>query len=174
MPLDLTKGYQALRRGRHSTPGASYFITFCTADRATGLTGIQVGQAIQGEWHVMENDGQWIVRCATIMPDHLHLLIELGAKLTLGKAVARIKSRTAAALRSANLAWQSGYFDHRLRPGESALPYFHYVYLNPYRAKLMATDAEWPWFFCGPEDRAWFMPHLDRGLPLPEWLADLP
>lgn len=122
----------------------------------------------------MQNDGLWIVRCATIMPDHLHLLIELRAELTLGKAVARIKSRTAAALRSANLAWQSGYFDHRLRPGESALPYFHYIYLNPYRAKLIATGTEWPWFFCGSEDRAWFLPLLDQGQPLPEWLADLP
>jgi REP element-mobilizing transposase RayT len=174
MPHDRSKGYQALRRGRHSTPGAGYFITFCTADRTTGLTGIEIGQAVQGESRVMQKDDLWVVRCSTIMPDHLHLLVELGLKLDLSKAVARLKSRTAAALRGANLKWQAGYFDHRLRPHESALPYFHYIYLNPYRAKLIEAGTEWPWFFCGAEDRAWFLPLLDNGLPVPEWLADLP
>jgi REP element-mobilizing transposase RayT len=108
------------------------------------------------------------------MPDHIHLLIQLGDVLSLGKCIARFKSKTVAALRLEGMAWQPGYFDHRLRSREDRRPYFIYIYLNPYRAGLLLAESVWPGFLCGVQDAQWFMPYLSNGLPEPEWLAGLP
>lgn len=174
MPLDPNKGYRSLLRGRHSVVGAEYFITFCTESRRAGLAAEPVATRILAENCCMVAEGVWIARCAVIMPDHVHLLVRLGDRLALGRAVARLKSKSTAALNAFGLAWQDGYHEHRLRRHDSPLPLFLYVYLNPYRAGLLSVEASWPWFLCGESDRQWFMPMLDKGLPEPTWLADLP
>ena len=174
MPTDPAKGYRALRTGRFSATGETYFLTFCTAERAPGLHRDELADEIVGELNLMERECIWAIRCATVMPDHVHLLATLGNRLPLGRAVARLKAKTVSALRRSGLGWQQGYFDHRLRPREDQLGYFHYVFLNPYRAGLIATGDKWPWFVCGNEDEKWFRPLLNQGLPEPEWLSGLP
>jgi len=108
------------------------------------------------------------------MPDHVHLLVQLVDRLTLGQAVARLKSKSGTSLITAGIRWQDGHCEHQMRPREDRLPVFLYIYLNPYRANLLPAGKIWPWFVCGEADRAWFMPMLDQGLPEPAWLADLP
>lgn len=174
MPLDPHKGYRSLLKGRHSRSGSEYFITFCTELRRRGLDAQPVAVMILAEIQAMETEDVWLPRCAVVMPDHVHLLVPLSDKLSLGKAVARLKSKSAASLRVAGLRWQAGYYEHQMRPKEDRLPVFLYIYLNPYRAKLLTTRESWPWFVCGATDREWFMPMLDQGLPEPAWLADLP
>jgi len=171
MPSDPAQGHAALRRGRISTPNAAYFLTICTDQRASGLTEAEVGANILGEMQAAQNDGVWSVRCAVIMPDHFHLLVELGAKLSLEKAVSRLKAKTSAGLRAIGLGWERGFFDHRLRADDDRLEVFLYVYLNPYRAGLCARTESWPWFHCHPDDWTWFRDYLDTDRPPPQWLA---
>jgi putative transposase len=174
MTLDPSKGYRALRHGRHSQGGGEYFVTFCSEHRQTGLTKDSVGLEIVAEIHQMETEGIWSLRCGVIMPDHIHLLFQLGEKLPLGKAIARLKSKSNLQLKAGGLHWQEGYFDHRVRPKEDPLPIFLYTYLNLYKAGLLPADTSWPWFICGREDKDWFSGYLDEGLPEPTWLAGLP
>jgi len=174
MALDPHKGYRSLLRGRSSQSGSEYFLTFCTAHRQQGLDAEPIASAILAEIHRMETEGVWRSRCAVVMRDHIHLLVQLADKLTLGKAVARLKGKTSARLKAAGIPWQDGYYEHLMRPKEDRLPVFLYIYLNPYRAGLLPAGKIWPWFVCGEEDRAWFMPMLDQGLPAPDWLANLP
>lgn len=171
MPSDPAKDHAALRRGRVSTPNAVYFLTVCTERRAAGLTDPQVASRILGEMQAMQTDDVWSVRCAVIMPDHAHLLIELGAKLSLEKAVSRLKAKPSAGLRAAGLGWERGFFDHRLRADDDRLDVFLYVFLNPYRAGLCAGTESWPWFYCHPDDWAWFRDYLNADRPPPDWLA---
>jgi len=126
---------------------------------------------VLGEMQSMEADQVWSVRCAVIMPDHVHLLIELGDRLSLEKAVSRLKAKTSAALRAAGITWERGFFDRRLRARDAALDVFLYVYLNPYRAGLTERAQRWPWFYCRPSDWEWFKSYLDEDRPPPEWLA---
>ena len=121
----------------------------------------------------METDGIWNVRCMVIMPDHIHLLVQLGEKLTLGQTIARWKAKSSKLLKSVGLRWQDGYFEHRIRSTESRLPVFLYIYLNPYRANLILENSIWPWFICSEEDQLWFKSYLKQGLPEPAWLACL-
>jgi putative transposase len=173
MSPDPAKGYRALLRRRYSQAGLEYFITFCSEARQAGLTDATVASAFLTELQQMETEAIWRVRSAVTMPDHVHMLLALGEKLPLGKAVARLKSKTAARLAECGLSWQAGYFDHRMRSAEERLPIFLYLYLNPYRAGLVPAESDWPWFVCSSED-SWFRAYLGR-LPLePSWLADLP
>lgn len=174
MTLDPDKGYRALRHGRHSQGGIEYFVTFCTDQRHRGLASEAVAPGIITEIQQMAAEDVWNMRCAVIMPDHVHLLFQLGEKLTLGRTIARLKSKSITGLKAVGLRWQSGYFEHRLRSEEDPLPLFLYIYLNPYKEGLLLPKAPWPWYLCRQEDMDWFAGYLDQGLPEPAWLADLP
>ncbi|HQY05479.1 MAG TPA: hypothetical protein PLQ52_05410 [Lacunisphaera sp.] len=94
--------------------------------------------------------------------------------MTLGRAIARLKSKSITGLKSGGLRWQNGYFEHRLRPEEDPLPLFLYIFLNPCKSGLLPPKPRWPWYFCRQEDMDWFAGYLDQGLPEPVWLAELP
>lgn len=170
MRFDPTKGHAALRRGRYSHPSAEYFLTLCTDGRQRGLTQSPAAEAIMGEFHAMETDESWNVRCAVIMPDHLHVLVILGERLSLGKSVQRVKAKTSAVLRAQGIAWERGFFDRKLRPDDDRLAIFRYVYLNPYRAQLVSVTQDWPHYHCREEDWRWFRDYLHDERPYPEWL----
>jgi REP element-mobilizing transposase RayT len=164
------RGYSALRRGRFSAPGCVYFLTICTADRAEALTYQDVSAAVREEISRMSSDNVWHVRAFTLMPDHVHILAELGGSLSLSQTVARLKAKTGAALFARDAKWQVNYFDHRLAAGESVLPILLYVYLNPYRKQLIKPSERWPWFYCRETEWSWFKDRLNDDLPEPAWL----
>ena len=118
----------------------------------------------------MNQDGTWKLRAATIMPDHLHLLIVLGERLALGRTISRLKSKTSAKMRETGIEWERDFFDHKLRADDSVLPLFLYLYLNPYRSDLITADQMWPHFICAEDDWNWFKDHLQDDRPPPEWL----
>ena len=77
-PIPHPRGYAALRRGRSSTPGCRYFLTVCTADRVKALTQKDVGVAVREEILRMASEGVWQTEAFTLMPDHVHILADLG------------------------------------------------------------------------------------------------
>ena len=119
----------------------------------------------------MESQAIWQVATGVIMPDHIHLLFEIGDVVDLSGAMRLFKGRLTPALRTRNLGWQEGYFDHRMREGEDRLPVFLYIYLNPYLANLLPRNQQWPGYFCAEREWAWFGPLTDESMPRPEWLA---
>jgi putative transposase len=170
MTYDPNRGHAALRRGRYSQPSAEYFLTLCTEARQSGLTTQGVADAILNETRAMSVDGTWTLLCAVIMPDHLHLLFNLGERLPLGKAVQRLKAKTSKTLRTGGIAWERGFFDRQIRADDDRLAIFRYIYLNPYQAGLLASSEKWPYFHCRDEEWAWFRDMLDCDRPCPEWL----
>lgn len=170
MTFDPTRGHAALRRGRCSQPSAEYFLTICTQAGRAGLVTQPVADAILHEARAMSADGTWILLCAVIMPDHLHLLINLGERLALGKAVQRMKAKTSVTLRARGLVWERNIFDRQIRPGDDRLAVFRYIYLNPYQAGLLSSSDRWPYYHCREGEWAWFRDMLDCDRPYPEWL----
>ena len=155
-----------------SIPGGEYFLTVCTNDRRAGLTTLLTAEGILTEMRVMDADATWQLRCAVVMPDYVHLLMILGERLTLGKCVSRLKSKTSAAVRAARpeVEWERDFFDRHIRVEEDRLSLFLYIYLNPYRAGLCERAARWPWYYCRDEDWSWFKDYLHEDRPVPEWL----
>ena len=170
MTRDPEKGHAALRHGRWTNAGADYFLTICTEAKGAGLTEPLVAEGILQEMHAMEADDCWFVRCATIMPDHVHLLLTLGPRLALGRSIQRLKAKTAACLRLCELQWERGFFDRQMRPDDDSLAVFLYIYLNPYRGGLIARTEKWAHYYCGLKDWEWFESYLDQDLPPPEWI----
>lgn len=163
-------GYSALSKGRYSSSGEQYFLTVNLARPQTGLTEPALLAAVRREWARLGEARLWEVRTAVVMPDHLHLLVRLRAETEVGDVIRLFKGRLATALRPHGLSWQRSFYDHRLRHGEDAFPVFRYIFLNPYRAGLLAAGESWPGYFCGDDDWEWFRTLTDEGTPFPEWL----
>jgi putative transposase len=162
--------YEALRRFRASLPHADYFLTMATADRQRGLTSAGVGESIRREVSAIEASGYWMVRGGVLMPDHVHLLVSLHDTLPLDRVIARFKAKTRPSLLSAGLRWQPNYYEHRLRTTEAIESVLMYIFLNPYRAKLITAAQSYPWFWLGTTESAWFQPQLDDHRPFADWL----
>jgi len=135
-----------------SAPGAEYFLTVCTNDRHPGLTAMGIGEAVMVELKAMDYDGTWTLRCAGVMPDHIHLLVIPGERLPLGRTIQRLKAKTSARLRAVGIDWERDFFDLRLRESDDVLDVLLYIYLNPYRAHLALCTERWPWFHCRATD----------------------
>jgi len=165
------RGYESLRRFRVSRPGTDYFLTLCTDERKTGLTNPAVANTLRNEIEAIERAGYWTIRGAVIMPDHLHLLLTLRDRLPLGRVVARLKSNSKPALSAVALRWQGNYYEHRLREGDALENVLRYISLNPYRSGLIAASENYPWFWLGRDEAAWFRSQLDDGRPFPEWFC---
>ena len=163
-------GYAALRRFRHALSGAEYFVTTNLLVRGSGLEAEVLRNEIQNQWLKLQNEQLWQVRTAVVMPDHVHLLLNLGSGGSLADCIRLFKGRLSPKLRAHRLQWQDGYYEHEVREAEDLLPVFLYIYLNPYRANLIPLDQQWPGYYCREEDWSWFGRLTDRDLPPSEWL----
>lgn len=164
------RGYAALRRNRWSAPGCRYFLTICT-QRPFDALGVPVAaNAVRAEVNAIEASGYWRALAGVVMPDHLHLLVELGSRTPLGRIIARLKSRTLPSLRHQGGMWQGNYYEHRLRDSDSLEQVVRYIHLNPYRSQLIAPNETRPWYWVQEEVRAWYQPITNDGAPFPEWL----
>jgi REP element-mobilizing transposase RayT len=164
------QGYASLRRYRDSKPDADYFLTINLQARGSGLNAIGLTTQIFGQCEKLETEEWWKVRTATVMPDHVYLLITLAGNCSLAECVRTFKGRLAPALRVQGLRWQDGFYDHRARDSSDVLPVFLYIFLNPYRAGLIDRCEQWPGYYCRPMDWNWFGQMTSESLPLPEWL----
>ena len=85
--------------------------------------------------------GRWHLQLFVLMPDHVHLLVSYPADARVVAALGAWKSFTA---KKAGLSWQTDFFEHRLRAGESFEEKAHYIRMNPVRAGLCADWEDWP------------------------------
>ena len=164
-------GYAALRRNRYSAPGAEYFLTFNLQQRGDHLSLSTLYGSIRDEVQRLEKTGLWILRTMVVMPDHLHLLVILGHDAGLASTVRLFKERLAPALRRDGMSWQDGYYDRKLRENDDRVAVFLYIFLNPYRARLITREAKWPSYHCHEKDWKWFGAMTAKDRPIPEWLA---
>lgn len=167
--FDPAKGHAALRRGRWSIAGATYFLTFCPHQRQTGLSSGDLGGALLN--YAISMTEEWHLRTAVVMPDHIHLVAELRSAVNLADAVRQFKGPLSVRIRKVKRKWQRGYYDHRLRRNENLLPIFLYVFLNPYRAGLVPADQSWPGYYCTSDDWNWFGELTKSDCPYPEWIS---
>ena len=90
--------------------------------------------------------GQWWCELFLLMPDHLHAILAFADEPGMSETMRNWKRGTA---RLQGVAWQEGYFDHRLRSEKEARETWDYIRRNPVVKKLCLTEAEWPWWWSG-------------------------
>lgn len=105
------------------------------------------------------------------MPDHVHLLLTLGPRLTVSQVVAKIKA--AITRQHSTMRWQLNFFEHRLRDVSSAEDFAFYIFMNPYMAGLCRLDETWGGWIDTPGIRWSFEDKLrEGGFPQPKWLPE--
>ncbi len=162
-----------LRKGRFSLPHARYFVTCCAVRPADCLIDPTCSRTICDVLQRLESDGDVNLLCATIMPDHFHLLFVLGTRLTLHRVVGKMKGLTEKSLRRAGARWQKNFHEHRLRPDELAESFGRYVFMNPYRAGLLGRRTSWQYWLKGHDfEPSWLTMLEDGSYPPGEWLTE--
>ena len=84
----------------------------------------------------------WDCELLLLMPDHVHLLAGFSGKRQMHQVIARWKRWLAWKV---GIAFQSGFFDHRLRSVASACEKWTYIHLNPVRRGLIENPKAWPY-----------------------------
>lgn len=130
-----------LRRGRVSLPGARYFVTMCVAGRQPVLSQAANAPRVFTAFDRLSGSGDWVLLAATIMPDHVHVLFRLGARLSLDRTMAKLKT-VGRDVRCA-WSWPANGFEHQLHEAEEVEDYAFYIFMNPYRAKIVSTKERW-------------------------------
>jgi len=145
-----TKGRQALRPGRVSTPGQAYLLTTTTESRAPLFEDFDIAAATCRALHAHAREGGLEPLCWVLMPDHLHLL----ATLRRGRLTAVVGDLKARLARAANVArgttrpvWQRGFHDSALRHEEDLLDTARYLVANPVRAGLVRSVRFYPYWY---------------------------
>ena len=85
--------------------------------------------------------GEWWVYAATVMPDHVHLVLSFPEETLITNSLRNWKHWTSQAF---EFQWQRDFFEHRLRSDESLQEKLDYVLQNSVRAGLVAEWRDWP------------------------------
>jgi putative transposase len=139
-----------LRGYDYSTPGI-YFITFCTAHRTHRLSRVVAGEIVLTHdgrcaapaWRtLLRNLPEVRVLAGVMMPDHVHLLLQLRADISprksMSKIVGAMKACAAAAINRARSApgspvWQRSFYDSVVRTRSAIEDISRYIAENPLR-----------------------------------------
>lgn len=142
------QGHSNLRKGRSSTPGQVYSVTWATGKRAPVFHDLQAARQLI-RCLKYSDSADWSRTLAfVVMPDHVHWLVELGDVKNLGMLVMSVKSYSTRALRQTGRAsgplWQPGFFDHAARHDDDLVAISRYIVANPLRAGLADEIGQYP------------------------------
>ena len=153
-----------LRRGRVSEPGRVYAVTKCTANRQPLLCAPRPAPsqpaAILLDALRFACARRWMaVAACVVMPDHMHLLLQLGRSKTLPALLGDVFGFAARninrALARSGALWQAGYFDHAVRRDEDLDAQARYIVENSVRAGFVADWRQWPHAVLYPDWGGW-------------------
>jgi REP element-mobilizing transposase RayT len=146
----ISSGQRALRKGRVSLPHQMYHVTTATVDRREFFRDFSVATAVANccENKLLLGDAQMLAW--VLMPDHVHWLLQLGAKDDLSSVVNRLKSassrRANKILGQKGAIWQKSFHDHALRAEEDVRAIARYIVANPLRAGLVDNVHNYPFW----------------------------
>lgn len=143
-------GHQALRKGRVTIPNQIYMITVCCKNKEKLFLDHNAARALSSTLHrVLQNQNSKILAWV-VMPDHMHLALQLAENETLGKTMNRINSCSAIAInkitRRHSPIWQGAYHDHALRDEDQRSTAIRYLISNPIRAGLVEKLGDYPYW----------------------------
>jgi len=102
------------------------------------------------------HDEQYRLLAWVVMPNHVHLVVQMKDGTPLGEVVRRWKGISArrinGALARSGRLWQPGFFDRYVRDENHLLRVVAYVHENPVRASLVRRPEDWPY---SSASRAW-------------------
>ena len=129
-------------------PGALFHIRI-TVDREkqrTALTDPALGEPLLNSAKFYEANQRWFITVFLLMPDHIHTLLSFPRDKAMSRVIGDWKHFHT---HEHGIAWQEGFFDHRLRDderGEQLSAKINYIRRNPVAAGLCAKPEDWSWW----------------------------
>ncbi|MFZ1976504.1 MAG: transposase, partial [Bacteroidota bacterium] len=128
--------------------GSIYFVTFCS----NGTEFNENEQRIILE-HIKAGDGIFYdCYAAMVMPDHVHLLLQPKAEITLSRIMHGIKGASAHKInqyrKTEGSIWQKESFDRIVRDGNEFDEKLSYMYNNPLKKELTENPENYVgWYY---------------------------
>lgn len=133
----------------YSDADHAYFVTMCAEKYPAPFTDERLAAEIIASLHWLRNNRGLVVYAYCLMPDHLHLLVQLGdQRYTLGNIVSAFKTfttRQSWKLGYHGKLWQARFYDHIVRRSENGKQIARYILANPVRKGIVAIAEEYVW-----------------------------
>ena len=119
------------------------FLTVCTPGRERWLAAAAVQEALVSVWSEAK---AWLVGRFVLMPDHIHLFAGMADDaMPLDNWVRYWKSMFSKKHKHIARRLQTDHWDTRIRSEAGYQEKWDYVRANPVRARLVATEDDWPY-----------------------------
>ena len=154
-----------LRLNRKSIPGATYAIVKNTRDLNRPIIPDPYQRAWKAaEYRIITESIAWLtdlerwrpIACV-VLPDHMHIVFELGDKVPLGTLMASFVKYTTRQINILNgwegPFWQAYYYDRRVRSYREFCNQVNYVRRNPVKQGYVREFEDWPYGWCAEEYR---------------------
>jgi putative transposase len=133
----------------YGDPSHVFFVTTCAHADTTPFVDERLAEIVIDtlQWLRSERGIRLYAYC--LMPDHLHVLLQLGSSGdTLGAIVGSVKRFTTRAsweLGYEGPLWQGRFYDHVMRTRGDGRRAAHYILDNPVRGGLCGEAEEYAW-----------------------------
>jgi REP element-mobilizing transposase RayT len=143
----------------------------------TFLSTVPVAALVFRAFEWLEENKGWLIYAATIMPNHVHLLMRHreGGDCQLSRDLGVLKGFTAHEAnkclgRTGQPFWMDESFDHWCRTDDELHGIAGYIAQNPVKAGLVGCWTAWPWTRVSPE----YVADAESGLASQAGMPDLP
>ena len=142
-----------LRRSNPASIAATsrtFFVTSSTAQKRNLLQSGRSAELFIDVLYHYRAERQYLLHAFVVMPDHFHVLITIGEKLSIECAVQLIKGgfsfRAGKELGFQAPVWERGFSEVRIHDAEALTAVQQYIEENPVKRHLAAAVGEFP--FC--------------------------
>jgi putative transposase len=129
----------------------TFFITTVTWQRTPLFRNQQAVDTMMSTLAHYVEQGRYVLHEFVIMPDHLHLLLTPAEDISLERAMQLIKGGFSHRFGKSKrgLVWQESFANHRIHDERDFQKHAEYIRMNPVRAKLVESAAQYPYSSAG-------------------------
>jgi len=136
---------------RNYVPGGTYFFTLVTFQRRKYFDTSKKLDLLHGKIRQVQRNKPFELLAYCLLPDHIHLLIELPEEESnFSIRMREIKRLTTLGMKrvtfeNVDRIWQDKYWEHTIRDEKDLQTHFDYIHYNPIKHGLMETYDGWKW-----------------------------
>lgn len=126
-----------------------YFITTVAHQRRPLFTPPDI-ERLRTTLRQVKTNHPFTMHAYVFLPDHLHLLLRVGAKTDISKIMHSLKRNATVAYKAAHgiegifSLWQRGFWDHVIRNERDFKNHLDYIHYNPVKHGIVAHPEEYP------------------------------
>ena len=116
-------------------------LTFVTMQRKPIFESAELIQSCVSSIEEARSKHNAKIHAYCVMPDHVHILVEIGEGVSLQKFARLFKQLSGYRLKQAldSFVWQTSYYDHVLRKDEAIAKVAAYIWNNPVEAGMVSS-----------------------------------